>query len=169
MHARTEAPVRGYFLVFVQLFEKYGTSIERHTALIEKVSALIGDTAPSNAGARAPGPAADHEAAGGHRRATAPAPPAPELQTMISMGFDARTAALVLRAADGNVEHAVQALLENPNIADELEGSDDGGASSDGGLIDDDDEEVQLELTDSQGGDHTTAPRPPGPHPAAAR
>eukprot|EP01052_Picozoa_sp_SAG31_P014155 SAG31_NODE_870_length_11338_cov_14.525047_7_plen_182_part_00 len=27
-----------YFLVFVQLFEKYGTSIERNTALIEKVS-----------------------------------------------------------------------------------------------------------------------------------
>eukprot|EP01052_Picozoa_sp_SAG31_P036828 SAG31_NODE_4653_length_3067_cov_27.573787_1_plen_226_part_00 len=33
--------VRGYFLVFVQLFEKYGTLIERYTALIEKVSALI--------------------------------------------------------------------------------------------------------------------------------
>eukprot|EP01052_Picozoa_sp_SAG31_P019450 SAG31_NODE_1417_length_8440_cov_7.706510_4_plen_248_part_00 len=33
--------VRGYFLVFVQLFEKYGTSIERYTALIERVSALI--------------------------------------------------------------------------------------------------------------------------------
>eukprot|EP01052_Picozoa_sp_SAG31_P035523 SAG31_NODE_4300_length_3371_cov_8.759780_1_plen_143_part_10 len=32
--------VRGYFLVFVQLFEKYGTLIERYTALIEKVSAL---------------------------------------------------------------------------------------------------------------------------------
>eukprot|EP01052_Picozoa_sp_SAG31_P051864 SAG31_NODE_12522_length_935_cov_1.325359_1_plen_265_part_01 len=31
--------VRGYFLVFVQLFEKYGTLIERYTALIEKVSA----------------------------------------------------------------------------------------------------------------------------------
>eukprot|EP01052_Picozoa_sp_SAG31_P037572 SAG31_NODE_4873_length_2893_cov_8.076951_2_plen_123_part_00 len=31
--------VRGcYFLVFVQLFEKYGTFIERNTALIEKVS-----------------------------------------------------------------------------------------------------------------------------------
>eukprot|EP01052_Picozoa_sp_SAG31_P038813 SAG31_NODE_5257_length_2647_cov_1.852433_3_plen_158_part_00 len=30
-----------YFLVFVQLFEKYGTLIERYTALIEKVSALI--------------------------------------------------------------------------------------------------------------------------------
>eukprot|EP01052_Picozoa_sp_SAG31_P005996 SAG31_NODE_272_length_18690_cov_14.520785_5_plen_215_part_00 len=30
-----------YFLVFVQLFEKYGTFIERNTALIEKVSALI--------------------------------------------------------------------------------------------------------------------------------
>eukprot|EP01052_Picozoa_sp_SAG31_P032815 SAG31_NODE_3638_length_4034_cov_4.484371_2_plen_142_part_00 len=30
-----------YFLVFVQLFEKYGTFIERYTALIEKVSALI--------------------------------------------------------------------------------------------------------------------------------
>eukprot|EP01052_Picozoa_sp_SAG31_P007260 SAG31_NODE_344_length_17385_cov_58.217575_9_plen_98_part_00 len=27
-----------YFLVFVQLFEKYGTSIERNTALSEKVS-----------------------------------------------------------------------------------------------------------------------------------
>eukprot|EP01052_Picozoa_sp_SAG31_P059448 SAG31_NODE_18747_length_624_cov_0.880000_1_plen_73_part_10 len=27
-----------YFLVFVQLFEKYGTLIERNTALIEKVS-----------------------------------------------------------------------------------------------------------------------------------
>eukprot|EP01052_Picozoa_sp_SAG31_P051914 SAG31_NODE_12558_length_932_cov_1.774310_2_plen_67_part_01 len=26
--------VRGYFLVFVQLFEKYGTLIERDTALI---------------------------------------------------------------------------------------------------------------------------------------
>eukprot|EP01052_Picozoa_sp_SAG31_P028573 SAG31_NODE_2770_length_5116_cov_3.834164_6_plen_188_part_00 len=34
--------VRGYFLVFVQLFEKYGTLIERYTALIEKVPALIG-------------------------------------------------------------------------------------------------------------------------------
>eukprot|EP01052_Picozoa_sp_SAG31_P000885 SAG31_NODE_27_length_32731_cov_1443.130393_28_plen_236_part_00 len=32
-----EDKVRGYFLVFVQLFEKYGTLIERHTALIEKV------------------------------------------------------------------------------------------------------------------------------------
>eukprot|EP01052_Picozoa_sp_SAG31_P018302 SAG31_NODE_1292_length_8967_cov_2.998985_3_plen_207_part_00 len=30
------------FLVFVQLFEKYGTLIEGYTALIEKVSALIG-------------------------------------------------------------------------------------------------------------------------------
>eukprot|EP01052_Picozoa_sp_SAG31_P030044 SAG31_NODE_3047_length_4749_cov_3.010968_3_plen_209_part_00 len=30
-----------YFLVFVQLFEKYGTLIQRYTALIEKVSALI--------------------------------------------------------------------------------------------------------------------------------
>eukprot|EP01052_Picozoa_sp_SAG31_P046585 SAG31_NODE_8968_length_1355_cov_1.694268_2_plen_141_part_01 len=29
--------VRGYFLVFVQLAEKYGTLIERYTALIEKV------------------------------------------------------------------------------------------------------------------------------------
>eukprot|EP01052_Picozoa_sp_SAG31_P010485 SAG31_NODE_575_length_13961_cov_41.577550_7_plen_200_part_00 len=29
---------RSYFLVFVQPFEKYGTSIERNTALIEKVS-----------------------------------------------------------------------------------------------------------------------------------
>eukprot|EP01052_Picozoa_sp_SAG31_P034478 SAG31_NODE_4034_length_3647_cov_26.004510_5_plen_100_part_00 len=27
-----------YFLVFVQLFEKYGTLIERNTALIEKVA-----------------------------------------------------------------------------------------------------------------------------------
>eukprot|EP01052_Picozoa_sp_SAG31_P021767 SAG31_NODE_1699_length_7499_cov_5.315135_10_plen_122_part_00 len=27
-----------YFLVFVQLFEKYGTLVERNTALIEKVS-----------------------------------------------------------------------------------------------------------------------------------
>eukprot|EP01052_Picozoa_sp_SAG31_P003925 SAG31_NODE_155_length_22130_cov_9.540098_26_plen_63_part_00 len=33
--------VRGYFLVFVQLFEKYGTLIERYTALIEKVSPCI--------------------------------------------------------------------------------------------------------------------------------
>eukprot|EP01052_Picozoa_sp_SAG31_P009333 SAG31_NODE_488_length_14964_cov_56.443458_5_plen_100_part_00 len=33
--------VRGYFLVFVQLFEKYGTLFERWTALIEKVSASI--------------------------------------------------------------------------------------------------------------------------------
>eukprot|EP01052_Picozoa_sp_SAG31_P020541 SAG31_NODE_1549_length_7913_cov_8.822882_1_plen_197_part_00 len=31
-----------YFLVFVQLLEKYGTLIERYAALIEKVSALIG-------------------------------------------------------------------------------------------------------------------------------
>eukprot|EP01052_Picozoa_sp_SAG31_P032106 SAG31_NODE_3483_length_4215_cov_2.188533_5_plen_104_part_00 len=31
--------VRGYFLVFVQPFEKYGTLIETYTALIEKVSA----------------------------------------------------------------------------------------------------------------------------------
>eukprot|EP01052_Picozoa_sp_SAG31_P024574 SAG31_NODE_2099_length_6447_cov_8.302615_6_plen_207_part_00 len=31
-----------YFLGVVQLFEKYGTLIERNTALIEKVSALIG-------------------------------------------------------------------------------------------------------------------------------
>eukprot|EP01052_Picozoa_sp_SAG31_P008328 SAG31_NODE_418_length_15893_cov_5.433899_13_plen_90_part_00 len=31
----------GYVLVFVQLFEKYGTLIERYAALIEKVSALI--------------------------------------------------------------------------------------------------------------------------------
>eukprot|EP01052_Picozoa_sp_SAG31_P014223 SAG31_NODE_875_length_11316_cov_8.924044_12_plen_136_part_00 len=30
-----------YFLVYVQLFEKCGTLIERYTALIEKVSALI--------------------------------------------------------------------------------------------------------------------------------
>eukprot|EP01052_Picozoa_sp_SAG31_P009273 SAG31_NODE_485_length_15021_cov_9.439791_2_plen_454_part_00 len=35
--------VSGYFLVFVQLFEKYGTLIEIYTALIEKVSALIGE------------------------------------------------------------------------------------------------------------------------------
>eukprot|EP01052_Picozoa_sp_SAG31_P036047 SAG31_NODE_4439_length_3228_cov_1.409076_6_plen_127_part_00 len=34
--------VRGYFLAFVQLLEKYVTLIERYTALIEKVSALIG-------------------------------------------------------------------------------------------------------------------------------
>eukprot|EP01052_Picozoa_sp_SAG31_P001177 SAG31_NODE_39_length_31377_cov_5.971482_8_plen_364_part_00 len=34
--------VRGYFLVFVQLFEKYGNLIERYTALNEEVSALIG-------------------------------------------------------------------------------------------------------------------------------
>ena len=33
--------VRGYFLVFVQLFEKYGALIERYTALIEKVSPCI--------------------------------------------------------------------------------------------------------------------------------
>eukprot|EP01052_Picozoa_sp_SAG31_P008871 SAG31_NODE_455_length_15433_cov_4.248728_6_plen_133_part_00 len=33
---------RCYFLVFVQLFEKCGTLIERYTALIEKVSALRG-------------------------------------------------------------------------------------------------------------------------------
>eukprot|EP01052_Picozoa_sp_SAG31_P009115 SAG31_NODE_472_length_15237_cov_3.424891_11_plen_255_part_00 len=32
--------VRGFFLVFVQLFEKYETLIERYKALIEKVSAL---------------------------------------------------------------------------------------------------------------------------------
>eukprot|EP01052_Picozoa_sp_SAG31_P021378 SAG31_NODE_1649_length_7638_cov_19.225096_5_plen_134_part_00 len=31
-----------YFLVFVQLFEKYGTLIERFTALIEKVSPCSG-------------------------------------------------------------------------------------------------------------------------------
>eukprot|EP01052_Picozoa_sp_SAG31_P028546 SAG31_NODE_2765_length_5123_cov_4.714541_2_plen_970_part_00 len=37
-----ERKVRGYLLVFVQLFEKYRTLIERYTALIEKVSALIG-------------------------------------------------------------------------------------------------------------------------------
>eukprot|EP01052_Picozoa_sp_SAG31_P027102 SAG31_NODE_2508_length_5589_cov_11.540073_4_plen_174_part_00 len=29
-----------HFLVFVQLFEKYGTSVERNTALIEKVSSF---------------------------------------------------------------------------------------------------------------------------------
>eukprot|EP01052_Picozoa_sp_SAG31_P004881 SAG31_NODE_207_length_20316_cov_20.465400_11_plen_116_part_00 len=34
--------VRVYFLVFVQLFVKYGTLIERYTALIEKVSPCIG-------------------------------------------------------------------------------------------------------------------------------
>eukprot|EP01052_Picozoa_sp_SAG31_P024586 SAG31_NODE_2102_length_6442_cov_1.702507_2_plen_1015_part_00 len=34
--------VRGYFLVFVQLLEKYGTLIERYTALIEKVSPCKG-------------------------------------------------------------------------------------------------------------------------------
>eukprot|EP01052_Picozoa_sp_SAG31_P010898 SAG31_NODE_606_length_13607_cov_17.509846_7_plen_148_part_00 len=34
--------VRGYFLVFVQLFENYGTLIARYTALIEKVSPCIG-------------------------------------------------------------------------------------------------------------------------------
>eukprot|EP01052_Picozoa_sp_SAG31_P040762 SAG31_NODE_5990_length_2224_cov_1.195294_1_plen_187_part_00 len=33
--------VRGYFLVFVQLFEQCATLLERYTALIEKVSALI--------------------------------------------------------------------------------------------------------------------------------
>eukprot|EP01052_Picozoa_sp_SAG31_P023021 SAG31_NODE_1864_length_7036_cov_3.477584_7_plen_140_part_00 len=33
--------VRGYFLVFVRLSEKYGTLIERYTALIEKVSPCI--------------------------------------------------------------------------------------------------------------------------------
>eukprot|EP01052_Picozoa_sp_SAG31_P030087 SAG31_NODE_3057_length_4736_cov_28.760190_4_plen_220_part_00 len=33
-----ESGKRSYFLVFVQLFEKYGTLIERNTALIEKVS-----------------------------------------------------------------------------------------------------------------------------------
>eukprot|EP01052_Picozoa_sp_SAG31_P029357 SAG31_NODE_2912_length_4920_cov_3.413192_1_plen_147_part_00 len=32
---------RGYFLVFVQLFEKYGTLVERNAALIEKVSPCI--------------------------------------------------------------------------------------------------------------------------------
>eukprot|EP01052_Picozoa_sp_SAG31_P042272 SAG31_NODE_6664_length_1934_cov_1.401635_1_plen_367_part_10 len=37
---REHDQVRGYFLVFVQLFEKYGTLIERYTALIEKVCAL---------------------------------------------------------------------------------------------------------------------------------
>eukprot|EP01052_Picozoa_sp_SAG31_P074942 SAG31_NODE_34089_length_336_cov_1.270042_1_plen_32_part_01 len=31
--------VRGYFLVFVQLFDKYATFTESYTALIEKVSA----------------------------------------------------------------------------------------------------------------------------------
>eukprot|EP01052_Picozoa_sp_SAG31_P030263 SAG31_NODE_3090_length_4687_cov_4.344377_2_plen_242_part_00 len=34
---------RCYFLVFVQLFDRCGTLIERNTALIEKVSALIAD------------------------------------------------------------------------------------------------------------------------------
>eukprot|EP01052_Picozoa_sp_SAG31_P004793 SAG31_NODE_203_length_20490_cov_7.713256_6_plen_58_part_00 len=33
-----------YFLVFVQLLEKYGTLIERNTALIEKVSPRRDDT-----------------------------------------------------------------------------------------------------------------------------
>eukprot|EP01052_Picozoa_sp_SAG31_P021286 SAG31_NODE_1638_length_7672_cov_4.225142_8_plen_187_part_00 len=37
-----------YVLVFVQLFEKYGTLIERHTALIEKVSALTGTQTPAH-------------------------------------------------------------------------------------------------------------------------
>eukprot|EP01052_Picozoa_sp_SAG31_P048278 SAG31_NODE_10029_length_1193_cov_2.914991_1_plen_313_part_01 len=37
--ALDKCKVRGYFLVFVQPFEKYGTLIERYTALIEKVSA----------------------------------------------------------------------------------------------------------------------------------
>eukprot|EP01052_Picozoa_sp_SAG31_P034687 SAG31_NODE_4087_length_3601_cov_3.169903_5_plen_379_part_01 len=32
---------RSYFLVFAQLFERYGTLVERNTALIEEVSALI--------------------------------------------------------------------------------------------------------------------------------
>eukprot|EP01052_Picozoa_sp_SAG31_P001745 SAG31_NODE_59_length_29571_cov_20.443506_5_plen_79_part_00 len=40
--AHTPAEVRGYFLVFVQLLEKYGTLIEINTALIEKVSPCIG-------------------------------------------------------------------------------------------------------------------------------
>eukprot|EP01052_Picozoa_sp_SAG31_P017791 SAG31_NODE_1232_length_9211_cov_31.167581_5_plen_168_part_00 len=35
-----------YFLVFVRLFEKHGTLIERNTALIEKVSTLIGCARP---------------------------------------------------------------------------------------------------------------------------
>eukprot|EP01052_Picozoa_sp_SAG31_P028654 SAG31_NODE_2784_length_5092_cov_10.113158_8_plen_127_part_00 len=34
-----------YFLVFVQLFEKYGTLIERNTALIEKVSSFRANAA----------------------------------------------------------------------------------------------------------------------------
>eukprot|EP01052_Picozoa_sp_SAG31_P035080 SAG31_NODE_4186_length_3492_cov_1.799587_2_plen_390_part_00 len=42
-----------YFLVFVQLFEKYGTLIERYTALIEKVSALLVVSGlPQSAGVR---------------------------------------------------------------------------------------------------------------------
>eukprot|EP01052_Picozoa_sp_SAG31_P007780 SAG31_NODE_377_length_16533_cov_99.867957_3_plen_92_part_00 len=44
-----------YFLVFVQLFEKYGTLIERNTALIEKVSPCSGQQHVSQLfGARAP-------------------------------------------------------------------------------------------------------------------
>eukprot|EP01052_Picozoa_sp_SAG31_P004088 SAG31_NODE_166_length_21670_cov_22.507719_6_plen_210_part_00 len=39
---RKSFKVRGYFLVVVQLLEKYATLIERYTALIEKVSPCIG-------------------------------------------------------------------------------------------------------------------------------
>eukprot|EP01052_Picozoa_sp_SAG31_P004859 SAG31_NODE_206_length_20335_cov_17.910160_12_plen_115_part_00 len=38
----------GYFLVFVQILEKYGTLIEIYTALIEKVSAFIVSDALKN-------------------------------------------------------------------------------------------------------------------------
>eukprot|EP01052_Picozoa_sp_SAG31_P032651 SAG31_NODE_3601_length_4085_cov_1.880582_7_plen_119_part_00 len=40
------AQVRGYFLVFVQLLETYGTLIERYTALIEKVSPCYTSSQP---------------------------------------------------------------------------------------------------------------------------
>eukprot|EP01052_Picozoa_sp_SAG31_P046369 SAG31_NODE_8839_length_1377_cov_1.465571_1_plen_321_part_10 len=43
-----------YILVFVQLFEKYGTFIERNTALIEKVSALIDHNTTRAEGATLP-------------------------------------------------------------------------------------------------------------------
>eukprot|EP01052_Picozoa_sp_SAG31_P051721 SAG31_NODE_12418_length_943_cov_1.648104_2_plen_108_part_00 len=48
--------VRGYFLVFVQLFEKYGTLIDRYTALIEKVSASIAARACGGAWCAPPPP-----------------------------------------------------------------------------------------------------------------
>eukprot|EP01052_Picozoa_sp_SAG31_P017069 SAG31_NODE_1153_length_9640_cov_2.830206_10_plen_127_part_00 len=38
----------GYFLVFVQLLEKYGTLIQRNTALIENVPALIVQIEPTS-------------------------------------------------------------------------------------------------------------------------